>query len=118
VNTPLPQEPIVSVAKSLVVQYGATLQSFNQLPVTIGSDDDCDCTLRHPALLARHAQIFYRDNQYWIKDLTGRDLLTVNLRPIQSEVPLQPDICLALTPEGPNFQYLGNGRLAEIDTAS
>ncbi|MCI5122426.1 MAG: FHA domain-containing protein, partial [Candidatus Electrothrix sp. AUS4] len=117
-GNPLPGDSIARMAKSLVVQYGATLQSFQEVPVIIGSDDECDCTLSHPSLLARHARIFFRDDQYWIEDLTGRKLLTINLRPIPSAVPLQPDICLALTPDGPNFQYLGNGRLVEIDDAA
>lgn len=117
-GSPLPDDSIAKVAKSLVVQYGATIQSFQQVPVIIGSDDECDCTLSHPSLLARHARVFFRDDQYWIEDLTGRKLLTINLRPIPSAVPLQSDICLSLTPDGPNFQYLGNGRLVEINDPS
>ncbi len=104
-----------AVSKNLIIQYGATLTSFKQLPITIGSGSDCDCTLQHPALLDQHAQIFFRDNQYWVKDLTGRGLLTVNQRPVQSEAALQPDAILALTAQGPTLQFLGDGRLAEVE---
>jgi hypothetical protein len=51
-----------------------------------------------------------------VKDLTGRGLLSINQRPIQSESPLPPDSCLAFTANGPKFQFLGEGRLAEIET--
>jgi len=113
---PRDSEAIPAVNKTFIIQYGATLTSFKKLPIIIGSGSDCDCTLQHHALLDHHAQIFFRDNQYWVKDLTGRGLLTVNLRPVQSESSLQPDTCLALTPQGPKFQFLGEGRLAEIET--
>ncbi|AGF79225.1 FHA domain-containing protein [Desulfocapsa sulfexigens DSM 10523] len=113
---PRDSAPIPTVNKSFIIQYGATLTSFKKLPIIIGSGSDCDCTLQHHALLDHHAQIFFRDNQYWVKDLTGRGMLTVNLRPVQSESSLQPDTCLALTPQGPKFQFLGEGRLAEIET--
>lgn len=109
-----PVNPLPAVAKTFVVQYGATLTSFKQLPITIGSSSECDCTLQHPALLAEHAQIFFRDNQYWVKDLTGRGLLMINQQPVQSESSLPADSCLALTAKGPNFQFLGDGRLAEL----
>lgn len=112
---PSPVKPVPAVAKTFIVQYGATLTSFKQLPITIGSSGDCDCTLQHPALLAEHAQIFFRDNQYWVKDLTGRGLLTINQQPVQSEASLPPDSRLALTEKGPKFQFLGDGRLAEIE---
>jgi len=116
-RTPPPAEPEISVPMNYIIQHGASINSFNSLPVTIGSSDECDCVIRHPALLPCHARIFFKENQYWIKDLTGRGLLTVNLQPVQSEAPLLPDTCLALTPTGPKFQFLGEGRLAEIDTA-
>jgi len=106
-----------AVAKTFTIQYGATLTSFKQLPITIGSGGDCDCTLQHQALSTEHAQIFFRDDQYWVKDLTGRRLLTINQQVVQSEAVLHPDSCLVLTPQGPEFQFLGEGRLAEIERA-
>lgn len=109
------KESIPVAAKNLIIQYGATLTSFNQLPITIGSGANCDCTLQHPALLEQHAQIFFQDDQYRVKDLTGRGLVRVNQQPVQSDFPLLPDSRLALTPTGPVFQFLGDGRLAEIE---
>lgn len=117
IKNPQASEPVPAVNKTFIIQYGATLTSFKKLPITIGTGGDCDCKLQHHALLNHHAQIFFRDNQYWVKDLTGRGLLTVNLQPVQSESPLQPNTCLSLTPQGPQFQFLGEGRLAEIETA-
>ncbi len=118
-ESPKPQAPPLksppAVAKTLIIQYGATLTSFKQLPITIGSGADCDCTLQHQELSTEHAQIFFRDEQYWVKDLTGRGLLTINQQAVQDESPLPPDSCLALTTKGPEFQFLGEGRLAEIE---
>lgn len=113
---PEPVTPVPSAAKSFVIQYGATLNSFKNLPVIVGSGAACDCTLQHPALLEQHLQIFFRDNQYWVKDLTGRNLLSINDQPVGSESPLAPDSRLALSTQGPTFQFLGEGRLAEVAT--
>ncbi len=110
-----PQVPTPTVAKTFTIQYGATLNSFKKLPITIGSSSDCDLTLAHPDLLERHAQIFFQDNQYWVKDLTGRRLLTVNMLPVESESALTPDAHLNLTPNGPEFTFLGEGRLVEVE---
>ncbi len=109
-----PQVPTPTVAKTLTIQHGATLNSFKKLPITIGSSSDCDVTLAHPGLLERHAQIFFQDNQYWVKDLTGRGLITVNRLPVESGLALAPDAHLNLTPNGPEFKFLGEGRLAEV----
>ena len=92
------QVPPPIVAKTFTIQHGATLNSFKKLPITIGSSSDCDVTLEHPDLLERHAQIFFQDNQYWVKDLTGRGLLTVNMLPVESGLALTPDAHLNLTP--------------------
>lgn len=110
------QESIPRVTKTFIIQYGTTLTSFKKLPITLGSSGDCDCTLQHPALIDLHAEIFFRENQYWVKDLTGRGLITVNMQAVKSESPLVPDGYLDLTPKGPKFIFLGEGRLAEIDT--
>ncbi len=109
------KKAIQQVQKSLVIQYGATLKAFKKLPVTVGSGLDCDFVINDRGLLEHHLQIFFSQEKYWIKDLTGRNIVTVNGQPINDEAELRPDACLALTSGGPQFQFLGDGRLAEID---
>jgi pSer/pThr/pTyr-binding forkhead associated (FHA) protein len=105
---------IATVQKSLVIQFGATLKAFKKLPVTVGSGADCDFVITGRGLLEHHLQVFYRQEKYWVKDLTGRSIVTINMQPLMEESVLPPDTCLALTPKGPHFQFLGEGRLAEI----
>jgi len=109
------QVSIEKVQKPLIVQYGPTLNSYRELPVTIGSAPGNDMVLAHPAIAERHAQIFFSQNQYWIKDLTGKDLVCLNELPIILNAPMNPNDILALSPQGPRFTFLGQGRLAEIE---
>ncbi len=124
VSTPAaaaPQPPkaaavsIQKVQKPLIVQYGPTLNSYRELPVTIGSGPGNDLVLSHPAMLDSHAQIFFSQDQYWIKDLTGKNLVSLNAVPISLQAPLNAHDILALSPQGPRFTFLGQGRLAEIE---
>jgi pSer/pThr/pTyr-binding forkhead associated (FHA) protein len=109
---------IKNVKVPLVIQYGPTLRSFNELPITIGKSPNCDFVLDHPAILDRQAQIFFSQDQYWVKDLTGQGLIQINQRPIPMEMSLKKDDNLALSPQGPFFRFLGEGRLAEIEKPS
>ncbi len=106
---------IQRVRVPLIIQYGPTLRSFKELPVTIGRNPNCDFTLNHPAILDQHGQFFFSQDQYWVKDLTGRKLISINGQPIDFQAPLKPDDRLALSPQGPNFRFLGEGRLAEFE---
>jgi hypothetical protein len=99
----------------LLIRYGPTLQRFKSLPVVIGKGAECDFTVDHPAVSARHAEIFYREGQYWVKDLTGRQKVYVDGRAVGEEVVLVPECKLALSPQGPAFMFLGGGRLDEIE---
>ncbi len=100
---------------NLVIQYGPTLRSYDKVPVTLGKGPGCQFRLDHPALLDRHAEIFYVEGQYWVKDLTGRHVVMINGNPIDLGAPLNPDDIVALTPEGPAFKFLGGGRLLEVE---
>jgi pSer/pThr/pTyr-binding forkhead associated (FHA) protein len=118
--TPPPAEPApearVSIQKvqvPLVIQYGPTLRSFKELPVMIGKNPDCDFSLEHPGILDRHAQLFFNQDQYWVKDLTGQNMVLINTAPVDVQAPLNPDDLLSLSPKGPTFRFLGGGRLAE-----
>jgi len=107
--------PVQNVQVPLVIQYGPTLRSFKQLPVTIGNNPACEFVLDHPAILDPHAQIFFSQDQYWIKDLTGQQMLSINGMSVQLQAPVTPDDILAFSHQGPNFRFLGGGRLAEIE---
>ena len=99
----------------LIIQYGPTLRSFKELPITIGRNPNCDFTLSHPAILDHHCQFFFSQDQYWVKDLTGQKLISINGLPVHLQAPIKPDDRLALCPQGPTFRFLGEGRLAELE---
>jgi pSer/pThr/pTyr-binding forkhead associated (FHA) protein len=112
---PVGQDASDPVQVPLVIQYGPTLRSFKQVPVTVGKDPGCHFVLDHPAVQDHHAQIFFAQDRYWVRDLTGRQLLSINGRPIDNQASLAPEDTLAFSPNGPNFRFLGGGRLAEIE---
>src|SRR4030067_2004852 len=103
------------VKVSLIIQYGPTIRSFKEVPVTIGKHPVCEMFLDHPAIYDRHTQIFFSQNQYWIKDLTGKGLVQINRSAIGLQSPIKPDDEISLSPQGPIFRFLGDGRLAEVE---
>jgi hypothetical protein len=109
-----PNAIVETMRVPVVIQYGPTLRDFKQVPITIGKSPACDFTMDHPGMAHEHAQIFFSQEQYWIKDLTGRQSILVNNQPISSQVPLNPKDRLTLFSGGPEFRFLGQGRLAEI----
>jgi hypothetical protein len=110
--------PVQRVKKPLVVQYGPTLQAFETLPVVMGSGVACDFIVNHPGILERHAQVFFHGDHYWIKDLTGKNLIRIDGNPVTGQGMLVPDVLVSLAETGPTFRFLGGGRLAEIEPAS
>ncbi|NOZ69969.1 MAG: FHA domain-containing protein [Deferribacteres bacterium] len=114
---PPPQPSAERVSAPLIIQYGPTLRSYRELPVNIGRDTTCDFIIDHPMIYERHAQIFFSENQYWIKDLTGRQPLLINGQPVAMQSPLNVNDELSLSAEGPVFRFLGEGRLAEVEKA-
>jgi len=101
----------------LIIQYGPTIRSFKQLPIVIGKSSQCEYPLNHPGLLDHHAQIFFNEGQYWVKDLTGQKLVRINRQSIGFQSSLRANDELSLTPQGPHFRFFGEGRLGEIEEA-
>ena len=106
--------PVISANAPLVIQFGPTLQSYNLLPVTIGTDPACDFVIANDALARRHIQIFFSENEYYAKDLTERGMVSINGRPVGAQSVIAQGAELSLTHQGPRFRFLGGGRLAEI----
>jgi hypothetical protein len=107
--------PVQKVTVPLIIQYGPTLRSFRELPITIGKNPKCGFVLDHPAIFDQHAQVFFSQNQYWIKDLTGQKSVQINGQPVAFQSPLKLNDEVALSPQGPFFRFLGEGRLAEVE---
>ena len=97
------------------IQYGPALKSFQSLPITLGKGADCDFVVNHAALNHQQVQIFFSQDQYWIKDLTGTNAVQINAIPISGQAALQPDMLVSLSPQGPRFRFLGGGRLVEAE---
>jgi pSer/pThr/pTyr-binding forkhead associated (FHA) protein len=113
-----PAAPVIERVKvPFAIQYGPTLKSFQNLPITLGKGADCDFVINHAAIRDHQVQIFFSQDQYWIKDLTGSGALQINGIPIAGQAPLRADMQLALTPQGPKFRFLGGGRLVEVEDA-
>jgi pSer/pThr/pTyr-binding forkhead associated (FHA) protein len=113
-SEPVPPRMAEPVKAPLIIQYGPTLRSFRELPVTIGKGSQCQFVLEHPTLAAQHVQIFFAQDRYWVKDLTGLSVVQINRQPIGDQAPIDANDELALTPKGPFFKFLGGGRLAEV----
>ncbi|MCU0918517.1 MAG: FHA domain-containing protein [Planctomycetes bacterium] len=119
---PRQSEPVPPTAQTvkapLIIQYGPTLRSFRELPVTIGKGSQCQFVLEHPTLAAQHVQIFFAQDRYWVKDLTGLRAVQINRQPVGDQAPIEANDELALTPKGPFFKFLGGGRLAEVSESA
>lgn len=98
----------------LVIQYGPTIRSYKELPIIIGKSAKCHFVLNEPGIYDQHAQVFFSQNQYWIKDLTGQRLVQINRQPIPFQAALTLYDNVSLSPQGPVFRFLGEGRLAEV----
>lgn len=107
--------PVQTVAASLVIQYGPAVRSYRELPVTIGHHPKCGFVLEQPGILDQHAQIFYAQGRYWVKDLTGQTLVRVNHQVVDGQTLLQVNDLISLGPGGPLFRFVGEGRLAEAE---
>ncbi len=111
--TPAETKPSQKNRVPLIIQYGPTLRSFDELPLTIGKHPSNGFHLDHENILDMHAEIYFADQQYWVRDLTGRQMITVNNMPVDQGRVLQANDGLALSQTGPFFRFLGNGRLSE-----
>jgi len=110
--------PVQKVSAPLIIQYGPTLRSYRELPVVIGKGLKCDFVLDHPAIYEQHAQIFFTQDQYWIKDLTGQQPLRINGRAVSVQSPMNVNDEISMSAQGPVFRFLGEGRLAEVEQAA
>ena len=61
-----------------------------------------------------HAELFYQNSQYYLRDASACQATLLNARPIHADTPLQNDDILTLGDGGPQLRFLGQGRFAEV----
>lgn len=102
------------VSVPLIIQYGPTIRTFRELPIMVGKAPRSDFVLPLPFILDQHMQILFSHGNYWIKDLSGQNQIRINGNPIEFQASLKLNDTISLTPQGPVFCFLGEGRLAEV----
>lgn len=102
------------VSVPLVIQYGPAIRSYRELPVILGANQRSDFVLSLPSILDQHMQILFSHGRYWIKDLSGQNQIRINGTNIEFQAPLELNDIISLSPQGPIFCFLGEGRLAEV----
>ncbi|WP_041971228.1 hypothetical protein [Geobacter sp. OR-1] len=55
----------------------------------------------------------FSQGEYWIRDLSGQQLLCINDNPISLQYLLRVNDLVRLSPQGPLLAYIGEGRFAE-----
>ena len=110
--------PPPRVSAPLVIQFGPTIRTYREVPVVIGKHSRCDFVLQHAGIYDQHAQIYFSQGSYWIKDLTGQSQVRINGRPIGTQARINQTDEIECSPHGPVFRFLGEGRLAEVESVS
>jgi pSer/pThr/pTyr-binding forkhead associated (FHA) protein len=101
-------------AAPFTIQFGTAIKSFKQGNVTLGKDASNQFPLNHPRVLPQHAEVFFQNGQYYLRDLSKLQATILNGRPIYADTPLQNNDVITFGDGGPQLRYLGQGRLAEV----
>ena len=103
----------VPANQQLVIQYGLGIMSFKQFPIIMGTHSDCDLKLQEDTIHPKHAEITFADNTYIVNDLTGQGIVTLNGMAAVN-LPMKVGAVLKLSPAGPIFEFVGQGRLMAV----
>jgi len=52
--------------------------------VLIGREADCECQLTHTTVSARHAQLSFHHQQWWLDDLNSTNGTKLNREPVET----------------------------------
>ena len=115
---PAMEIPVFPSAAKLLIQFESNLKMFTQLPVTLGSASGCDLVIDKVDISDQHLQIFFFDGEFYLKDLTGSKVITINGRPVGTQSVLAKGATVTLSDHGPSFKFIGNGKLVEVKTST
>ncbi len=96
------------------IQFGTSIKSYKQPAVTLGRDAGSHFVVNHPRVLPAHAELYFQNSQYYLRDASQGQATLLNGRPIHTDTPLQDNDIIMLGDGGPQLRFLGQGRFAEV----
>jgi len=96
------------------IQFGTSIKSYKQTAVTLGRDAGNQFVVSHPRVLPTHAELFFQNGQYYLRDASQAQATLLNGRPMHADTPLQNNDIITLGDGGPQLRFLGQGRFAEV----
>ncbi len=96
------------------LQYASSVRSFELAGITLGRQSDCDFVIDHHQVADRHAYLYFADHECYVHSLTQSPAISVNGKTLQQDTALRAGDRLSLSPGGPQFRYLGDGKLVEL----
>lgn len=95
-------------------QYEGNIKSMHKAVVRLGSDEACDFVIDHISIAAFQAEIIYREEQLYLRDISGKNSTLVNEDRAFPEILLQESDHITLGDFGPKLKYLGTGRFSQV----
>lgn len=99
---------------AFTIQFGTSIKSYKQTAVALGRDAGNHFVVSHPRVMPMHAELFFQNGQYYLRDASQCQATLLNGRPVHTETPLQNNDVVMLGDGGPQLRFLGQGRFAEV----
>jgi len=109
-----PPPGVARESAQFTIQFGTSIKSYKQAAVTLGRDAGNNFVVSHPRVMPKHAELFYQNSQYYLRDASACQATLLNSRPIHTDSPLQNNDVVTLGDGGPQLRFLGQGRFAEV----
>ncbi len=95
------------------LQFGTDIRSFTQHAVTLGKHTSNDFVLNHQSVLETHCEIYFQEDNYFLRDTSQCRATMLNGRKLTRDRPLYEKDIITLGDNGPQLHYQGAGRLFE-----
>ena len=95
-------------------QYETNIKSMHKTVVRLGSNTNCDFVLPHPNTTAFQAEIVFRDEYFYTRDISGKSSTLVNHEPAIPEIRLRENDIVTFGKDGPQMRFLGTGRFSQV----
>ncbi|MDH5217146.1 MAG: FHA domain-containing protein [Gammaproteobacteria bacterium] len=95
-------------------QFETNIRSMHKTVVRLGSSTKCDFVLPHPNTAAFQTEILFRDEHFYVRDISGKSSTFVNREPAIPEIRLHENDIVTFGTDGPRMRFLGTGRFSQV----